>query len=106
MERVPEGYSFPLNPAWALRDPAWLPVLRSLQNHRHSQECLDSWFPRESGVMDRMEEIVLKHPDGFGDKGHSRLVRAKSILLHEELDPEELAANAMLQLRRYEVLRK
>jgi len=65
LERAKEGYSFPLNPVWPVRDVGWLEVLHALQAHEEAAHNLNSWFPPESGVLKRIAEIHAEYPDGF-----------------------------------------
>ena len=60
-----QGYSFPINPVWPVRDPGWLEVLRALQQHEEAASNLLSWFPPESGVLQRIEDLNGKYPNGF-----------------------------------------
>ena len=63
LERAAEGFSYPLNPVWPVRDPGWLEVLRALQKHEDSVANLASWFPPM--VLELIEEIHSTYPMGF-----------------------------------------
>jgi len=65
LERAREGYSFPINPVWPVRDPGWLDVLHALQEHEEGVYNLQHWFPPSSGVMERIKTMQAKFPKGF-----------------------------------------
>jgi CRP-like cAMP-binding protein len=63
LERVGEGFSFPLNPVWPVRDEGWYEVLDALRKSEVSKACLDAWYPREClAVIDESHE---RYPQGF-----------------------------------------
>merc|ERR1711977_508323 len=64
-ERIPEGYCFPLNPAWPLRDPGWYDILQALRNNPACRDCMTSWYPPTSGLLDDIDRIHRKYPGGF-----------------------------------------
>jgi len=65
LERARDGYSFPLNPIWPVRDPAWFEVLKELQRTSESRDNLAAWFPAESGVLKKIETLHGEFPQGF-----------------------------------------
>jgi len=65
LKRVAEGYSFPLNPVWPVRDPGWYDVFKALLEHEHTKEVVKAWFPQESGLIEKMGEIHREFPKGF-----------------------------------------
>jgi len=65
LERAAEGYAFPLNPVWPVRDKGWFDVLTALQQKPASVACLNSWFPPEVGVLERIAKLHKEHPQGF-----------------------------------------
>ena len=66
LERARDGFSFPLNPVWPVRDQGWLEVLEALQQGSGEQMAnLRNWFPPESGVLNRIAEMHAEMPDGF-----------------------------------------
>lgn len=60
---VVEGYVFPINPVWAVRDPGWYEIYTLLKEN-HSRE-MAAWMPPASGIADKIEAIRVRHPDGF-----------------------------------------
>lgn len=74
-EKIQEGFTFPLNPKWLLCDPGWISLFRELLSSRHSsvQDSLDLWFPRESGLRERILDINLRFPKGFMQDDQAKL---------------------------------
>ena len=58
LERIRDGYAFPLNPAWVVRDTGWDVVFDELRN---SQQCrlgsanFESWYSEE--ILDLIAQI-------------------------------------------------
>jgi len=74
LERIHDGFTFPLNPVWSVRDPGWYDLLQALRASDGGAQSLGSWFPPESNVLERIDAIRAAHPDGFtriggGDAG-------------------------------------
>ena len=65
LERVKDGYVFPLNPKWVLCDAGWYDVYEALCNAPHAKQALDAWLPPQAGLRERLSEIHAAHPDGF-----------------------------------------
>merc|ERR1719329_950580 len=42
IERANEGFAFPLNPVWPVRDPGWFEVHRALRGPRRHDDALDA----------------------------------------------------------------
>mmetsp|Transcript_22170 Transcript_22170/g.39882 ORF Transcript_22170/g.39882 Transcript_22170/m.39882 type:complete len:611 (+) Transcript_22170:70-1902(+) len=64
LERIKDKYSFPMNPAWLIRDPGWYDVLQAQRNSPSCQETLKSWFPADSGILEQLDEIHAEFPNG------------------------------------------
>jgi hypothetical protein len=66
-EKIDEGFTFPLNPKWVLCDKGWKEVYDRLMSSDKAnvQDSLDIWYPRESGIRERIESIHERHPEGF-----------------------------------------
>eukprot|EP00927_Polykrikos_kofoidii_P009032 TRINITY_DN13751_c0_g2_i1.p1 TRINITY_DN13751_c0_g2~~TRINITY_DN13751_c0_g2_i1.p1 ORF type:complete len:742 (+),score=110.74 TRINITY_DN13751_c0_g2_i1:89-2314(+) len=71
LERVQDGYAFPLNPCWVVRDKGWIDVLRALKDKAESSRLLDSWFPAKLGLIDRVIRLQTALPDGFIQRAES-----------------------------------
>lgn len=54
LERIPEGFMFPLNPKWLLCDEGWFDVYAALNR----KADLSVWLPPESGLPQMLESIV------------------------------------------------
>lgn len=64
-DRIKEGFTFPINPIWPVRDKGWFDVLTALLNSSWAQNSLKAWFPPESGVLQRIADLHAAHPAGF-----------------------------------------
>eukprot|EP00392_Amoebophrya_sp_AT5.2_P006807 g6819.t1 len=64
MERVAEGFVFPLNPAWPVRAPqTWGPVWRALRAASAAQAANKSWYA--DSVVEEVEALMAEFPQGF-----------------------------------------
>ena len=45
LERIDEGFTFPLNPVWPVRDPGWYEVFAALRRREDLCEALHAWYP-------------------------------------------------------------
>jgi len=65
LDRVKDGYSFPVNPKWALCDEGWYDVLQALRDSSDANEAMEAWFPRSAGLLDEIDAIHQEFPAGF-----------------------------------------
>ncbi|OEU23623.1 hypothetical protein FRACYDRAFT_233793 [Fragilariopsis cylindrus CCMP1102] len=67
LEKIKVGYTFPLNPKWILCDPGWKNVYNQLMksNRPNVQDSLQCWYPRESGIRERIDDVYNQYPNGF-----------------------------------------
>jgi len=67
LQKIDEGFTFPLNPKWVLCDEGWKVIYDRLMssNRPDVQDSLDIWFPLDSGVRERIETVCSHHPSGF-----------------------------------------
>ncbi|CAE7457066.1 unnamed protein product [Symbiodinium natans] len=65
LERIQEGFSFPLNPVWPVRDKGWFEVFQALRASEHGATDLQSWFPPELDYASTIEKLHAKFPEGF-----------------------------------------
>ena len=63
--RIDDGYSFPLSPKWILADPGWYDLWEKMNASKAATAALNSWFPPESGLRERMAKVHEAHPNGF-----------------------------------------
>lgn len=61
------GFTFPLNPKWVVCDQGWKALWDKLtvSTHPNVQLSINAWYPPNSGVRERIEEIHKKYPEGF-----------------------------------------
>ncbi|CAJ1383362.1 unnamed protein product [Effrenium voratum] len=91
LDRISDGYSFPLNPKWVICDKGWREVFLKLRAAPQFKKHLDAWFPHSSGLMHHIDELCRRFPNGFETPEGA-----------EQLDFDL----AELQLRRYEALQR
>eukprot|EP00930_Biecheleria_cincta_P032164 TRINITY_DN22318_c0_g1_i1.p1 TRINITY_DN22318_c0_g1~~TRINITY_DN22318_c0_g1_i1.p1 ORF type:complete len:1340 (+),score=259.46 TRINITY_DN22318_c0_g1_i1:107-4126(+) len=92
VDRVREGYTFPINPIWPIRDAGWIEVFEALASTEDGKQCLELYFPANSGICDRIRSLKAQFPDGFQkvyNHGRTDTIR-KSMQL--DLDPDQRAA--------------
>jgi hypothetical protein len=71
LERIAEGYSFPLNPVWPVRDDGWYEVFERLRKKSqedrgtYTDSTFYSWFPSSSGLLEKIQAIHQSFPKGF-----------------------------------------
>ncbi|KAL3941823.1 MAG: hypothetical protein SGBAC_003869, partial [Bacillariaceae sp.] len=108
IEKLQEGFVFPLNPKWILCDPGWKKVYDHLMKSEalYSDTCRDVWYPPSLGIRQRIEKICKKHPMGFqaGD-GRVSFVASKGYSpLRQALDGgAEMSGNAYFELAELEL---
>lgn len=111
MQKIKQGYTFPLNPKWVLCDPGWKAVYDALLASQASnvQDSLNCWYPPESGIRERIEEISKKFPNGFVRLPEDvETLNSSQSMLYDEDDIDGTAAMdlAEQELRSYETLRR
>jgi hypothetical protein len=109
MVKIKQGYTFPLNPKWVLCDPGWKAVYDALLASQASnvQDSLNCWYPPESGIREKIEEISKKYPSGFVRSP----VDAEKLNTSQFNDEEDIDGTAAMdlaeqELRSYETLRR
>jgi len=65
IERARDGFAFPINPVWPLRDNGWSDVLQALQKSTDSKAVFDTWYPPEMQIIDKITALTQEHPEGF-----------------------------------------
>jgi hypothetical protein len=97
-ERAVEGFVFPLNPIWLVRDLDWYEVYEAMSNTDAGKDFLAHYFNNGSiDVRAKLQAMHEAHPDGFmaygtGVGGMSR----KSLAL--DMDATERAGLALQSL--------
>lgn len=87
IEKIDEGFTFPINPKWVLCDPGWRRVYDKLLTSEmpNVQDSINCWLPPETGLREKIDEISKLHPRGFESSG----VRTKTssiILMMNDLE--------------------
>jgi hypothetical protein len=62
-ERIEEGYSFPMNPVWALRDYGWFDIWDQMSQSEDCRRNFEAWYPADIAKLIR--DSHDKFPDGF-----------------------------------------
>ena len=85
IDKIREGFTVPLNPKWILCDPGWMDVFVELLKSRRPsvQNSVNMWFPRKSGLRERIMEISKRHPQGFRSSGFSDVNMSLAIQEYE-----------------------
>ena len=67
VQRIAEGFSFPLNLKWVLCDPGWWAVYAALvaSPSPSVRTCVAAWCPDDSGLREHLEAIHCRHPNGY-----------------------------------------
>jgi hypothetical protein len=110
IDRVSEGFAFPLNPKWILCDQGWHAVFAAMCTSPTASGALECWLPRASGLRERIDAISRAHPAGF-----RRLNRRDPSLpasggaedpAGDDDDDDDDADLAEWKLKRYRTLRR
>jgi CRP-like cAMP-binding protein len=102
LERTKDGFSFPLNPVWAVRDIGWYEVLAALRSNITTSPILQAWYPQS--LLDMVDEIHEVFPDGFEQVQNSTRERSKSVM--GDLSMNEKVDLALEQVRKQAVANK
>ena len=93
--RVEDGFTFPLNPKWVLCDSGWYPIFSSLCK----TSDVSAWYPPSSGLVESIEAIHDRFPDGIpggGDRSNERFLDIDLAWLELDCHIEDIA-NAIEQ---------
>jgi len=60
MERIEEGFSFPMHPLWPLLDKEWYPVYKALRASTAARDNFSAWYPDESSIAEKIEAAYRK----------------------------------------------
>jgi len=105
LEKVKQGFVFPLNPKWILCDPGWRPIYDQLllqsQQQPHVQSSFNVWYPPSSNIREQMELVHSKYPLGFQPQ------LSDDHDISDDNDGDTSAMDlAQLQLKRYLTLQR
>jgi len=65
LDRLKEGFSFPINPVWPVRDKGWFEVFKAMHESKASWGCIQAWYPPQVQIVEKIYEMNKEHPDGF-----------------------------------------
>merc|ERR1712107_201431 len=65
LARIGEGYAFPLNSVWPVRDDGWFDLFMALLVSPQGPAVCKAWYPEGSGLIQLIEEIHNDFPEGF-----------------------------------------
>ena len=93
LERVSDGFTFPLNPKWICCDEGWRQVFDALLASAAARDSIDVWFPAR--LRDELLRLCDQHPDGYA-------VRVEQKDAGEDADDARAAADlAEYELRQH-----
>ncbi|CAE7390187.1 pkaR, partial [Symbiodinium sp. CCMP2456] len=98
-ERIAEGYCFPLNPVWPVRDPGWYEVYSELVASQAARSTMACWFPEDA--MSRIESMHQEFPEGFHSMESSQSTPPgnKEDVEQEQLRLQSTGAQEQLRLQ-------
>jgi hypothetical protein len=105
-DKIQTGYTFPINPKWILCDPGWKDVFAMLKKSQspNVQDSLRAWYPETSGILEMIDAISKRCPEGFvrkeekgGDSDDERFDEADGTAA---MDLAELELKYFLTLQR------
>eukprot|EP00931_Biecheleriopsis_adriatica_P121847 TRINITY_DN9690_c0_g1_i1.p1 TRINITY_DN9690_c0_g1~~TRINITY_DN9690_c0_g1_i1.p1 ORF type:complete len:831 (-),score=189.00 TRINITY_DN9690_c0_g1_i1:269-2761(-) len=88
LERAAEGFGFPLNPVWPVRDPGWYEVMLALKDNPIEADNFKAWIPDE--VMARIERIHDDCPLGFTVQKSQRSSMRNSVSTTQDISGAEM----------------
>jgi hypothetical protein len=109
LARADEGYVFPVNPVWPVRDVGWHDVLQALRANPESQPSLAAWFPPESGLLAQIDLLHERYPAGFTPVQYGRRPRQSicstlrddaELILHGVMMKANSRRKALQEIRR------
>lgn len=57
LERMRDGFTFPLNPVWPIRDAGWMDLLNAFGDEAGAEIAMAAWFPLESGILKKVRGV-------------------------------------------------
>ena len=63
LDKLDEGFVFPLNPKWIIADVGWKRVCEKMMASKNNaiQKSLETWYPKASGVRRMIDQVYEKH---------------------------------------------
>lgn len=75
--RAQDGFLFPLNPVWLIRDEGWYEVLQMMMKNPAADSAIKAWYPEDSQILPMIKEIRKSYPMGFQQLGLQPAVQRK-----------------------------
>jgi len=69
VQRINEGFTFPINPVWIIRDIGWSEIYEAMLSTEEGRQSLEAYFPPSSGMSAKLAEILEAFPEGFLPNG-------------------------------------
>ena len=76
LNRIADGYLFPIHPIWPVRDKGWYEVFMALRNAPGASTVLPIWYP--GGLIEIIDRIHASYPDGFNNS-EARILQAEEV---------------------------
>jgi len=99
LDRIKEGFCFPLNPVWPVRDKGWYEVFAALQASKDSASAFSAWFPPDSGICETIETMSKEFPSGF-EKSESPTYKHRTTMKVQDCEAVEQADLLMFHVQR------
>lgn len=65
LERIEDGFVFPINPVWPVRDEGYYKLFSALRHISKAKDAMHSWYPPDSGITEKIKAIHKEFPAGF-----------------------------------------
>jgi len=67
LDRIKEGYAFPVHPVWAARDTHWFSIFEELRtlSVKRPETAFHAWYPKGSGIVEKVHQLHADFPNGF-----------------------------------------
>ncbi|GFH47816.1 hypothetical protein CTEN210_04292 [Chaetoceros tenuissimus] len=103
LDKLDEGFVFPLNPKWIIADVGWKRVYEKMMASKDSsiQQSLETWYPKASGVRRLIDQVYEKHPNGFMNTGAVPKMEGTEALdlMQQQLRRKEILRRALFKFR-------
>lgn len=103
MEKLDDGFVFPLNPKWILADRGWKKVYDKMLSSTdpNVQKSLNVWYPKSSGVREMIERVHKRFPSGYASNSNEPKMEGTEELdlLEQKLKRQEILQRAMAKIR-------
>lgn len=99
IERTAEGYTFPLNPVWPVRDVGWYQILEAMMKTEEGQKAVSCYFPEKSGILEKIRQLKAEFPDGFTPYTGCHIGQQQRKSVQLDLDQGERAALLLSNLK-------